>query len=268
MVLANLDECLYKLSIPLNGHIAFVGAGGKTSVMSALGTLLAKKKHKVFIATTTLMGKPKTESYGISAKQVIEILETEYCAIGGALVQSKDHPLKEKLAPFSTEEFNQIAKHADTVLIEADGARLFPLKVPETWEPVIPPQLNAVIISAGLDSLAKKPHLVCHRLHKVLELLGRDVSGKVEDALSVDDIAFLLLKGYLEPLREGRFPGQNGQKFDESVVFLLNKIDLISHSDAEELGECLDSYAKKFALPYNGIIYASCRNNWYGYTSV
>ena len=41
------------------------------------------------------------------------------------------------------------------VLVEADGAKELPCKVPEEWEPVIPKQTTQVVAVYGLDAIGK-----------------------------------------------------------------------------------------------------------------
>jgi len=42
-----------------------------------------------------------------------------------------------------------------TCLIEADGARHLPLKAPAAWEPVIPEQVDLVIVVVGMSAIGK-----------------------------------------------------------------------------------------------------------------
>ena len=44
---------------------------------------------------------------------------------------------------------------ADYVLVEADGAKRFPLKAPAAHEPVIPDETRLVIAVAGLSGVGK-----------------------------------------------------------------------------------------------------------------
>ena len=51
----------------------------------------------------------------------------------------------------------------DFLLIEADGARMHPLKVPANYEPVILKNTTMVVGVAGIDSLFKSINKICHR---------------------------------------------------------------------------------------------------------
>ena len=57
----------------------------------------------------------------------------------------------------------QLPELADRVIIEADGTKGLPLKVPDDREPVIPAFADAVIAVAGLSALGRPLGEVCHR---------------------------------------------------------------------------------------------------------
>ena len=57
----------------------------------------------------------------------------------------------------------QLPELADRVIIEADGTKGLPLKVPNDREPVIPAFADAVIAVAGLSALGRPLGEVCHR---------------------------------------------------------------------------------------------------------
>jgi probable selenium-dependent hydroxylase accessory protein YqeC len=77
---------------------------------------------------------------------------------------------------------------ADTVLIEADGAKHLPLKVPDINEPVILPESDIVIAVAGIDSLNRPLKEVCFRLERAMELLNCNA----EHIVTGEDIAHIL----------------------------------------------------------------------------
>lgn len=62
---------------------------------------------------------------------------------------------------------------ADVVLVEADGAKMLPLKAPAEHEPAIPPCADAVVAVAGLDGVGQAVEAACHRPERVRALLGR-----------------------------------------------------------------------------------------------
>ena len=68
-----------------------------------------------------------------------------------------------KLGALPEEMMDRIWKQSLPVLIEADGARRMPLKVPAGHEPVIDPRTTHVVSLYGLDSLGQRFEDVCFR---------------------------------------------------------------------------------------------------------
>ena len=73
------------------------------------------------------------------------------------------------------------------VLIEADGARKLPLKVPGEQEPVILPETTHVLSVYGLDAVGQRMEDVCFRPDRAAELLDK----KITERVTAEDIAFL-----------------------------------------------------------------------------
>ena len=61
---------------------------------------------------------------------------------------------------------------ADMVLLEADGAKRMPCKVPAAHEPVLLPESDIVLAVAGLSALGRPLREVCFRLEQACALLG------------------------------------------------------------------------------------------------
>ena len=57
-------------------------------------------------------------------------------------------------------------------MVEADGSRHFPVKVPAVYEPMIFEPSDHVVAVAGLRALEKPLSLVCHRAGLASDLLG------------------------------------------------------------------------------------------------
>ena len=73
------------------------------------------------------------------------------------------------------------------VLIEADGARRLPLKVPGEQEPVILPETTHVLSVYGLDAVGGKIGDVCFRPERAAALLNKNITEQI----TVEDVAFL-----------------------------------------------------------------------------
>lgn len=128
--------------------VSFVGGGGKTSLILGLAKELAPRM-KVVVTTTTRMGAKELERLetftdpgalekGLAPGQSAAF----YKAVDG-----------EKVIGFSPDVIDKVAKFSDVVLVEADGARRLPIKVPKPTEPVIAPSTNKLVIVYGFDGL-------------------------------------------------------------------------------------------------------------------
>ena len=154
--------------------IAFAGAGGKSSYIESLAENYASEGLKVCITTTTHI-------YNFPDRQNISYRGR----LDGV-----------KLAYPGDEHFNEICGSYDIVLVEADGSLHRPLKIPSEHEPVIPGNVNEIVIIMGLHSIGRRLSEVCQRF---------DLSGEPDSLVSLQVIDRLAAKYYLEPLKS-KFP--------------------------------------------------------------
>ena len=138
------DSILKALDIDTDRYpvLSVVGGGGKTSLIFRMMEELTATGKKVLITTTTHMAYEPDRPFAedgdmISIKQNLE----EY---GYTIAASLDRE-KHKIGALSEEKLKEIKVLADVILIEADGAKRYPLKVPASWEPVIWEQTDLVI---------------------------------------------------------------------------------------------------------------------------
>lgn len=168
--------------------IAIVGAGGKTTLVHQLRDQYLAEGKKVFVTTTTHMLKEADTLIGADEQQCIQALhDTNYCMAGIAAAEGKIAALPEDM-------YKNICKVADVVLVEADGARHMPLKFPAAWEPVIPANVDKIIVVAGLHGLGKKAGEAVFRYELSPDKLEKDT------IIGAKQIQTLIRKGYLEPL--------------------------------------------------------------------
>lgn len=170
---------------------AIIGAGGKTTLLHSLAKKYINEGKSVFVTTTTHM--------------LIEddTLLTDDPEIIKSALHDNDYVMAgiktgEKIKGLSPDTYNEVCKYADEILVEADGARHLPLKIPNENEPVIPANVDRIIIVCGIHSLNKRADKTVFRLDTV-----KDTFGITKDTIITPNIIQKLInKGYLEKLME------------------------------------------------------------------
>ncbi len=141
--------------------VAFVGAGGKTSAMFRVGRELAMDGWRVLATTTTRLAEeelalaPAAVGVGDDFEAALRMVWRQlslhrfvlvYRVVSGGKVWG--------LAPEAISRLTDRV-NSDVMLVEADGARRLPFKVPRVNEPVIPPGTTLVVPVVGLDVIGK-----------------------------------------------------------------------------------------------------------------
>lgn len=169
---------LYSKFLDGSRHIiSLVGAGGKSTVMYEMAGHLAAAGKRVLVSTTTHIFKPDIRYYAADAKAVHELWhQGSYAVIG---TEDTDDKLtgSEKL-------LQQL--DADIVILEADGAKRFPCKVPAAHEPVLLAESDIVIGVFGMDALGKKLRDCCFRLQEAQQLLQVDTGHILNERDAAD----------------------------------------------------------------------------------
>jgi len=155
--------------------IAFVGAGGKSTLIEALAKELCVNGKKVIITTTTHIQKPK--GFFMTDVQIPQI--KEYTGAGKIVIAGNDAG-EGKLKALSLAAFRQLEENCDYLLVEADGARGLPIKVPAEHEPVLPVNTDLVVAVAGIDALGRSISDCCHRAELAADFLGKSLKDCVE----------------------------------------------------------------------------------------
>ncbi|WP_253288629.1 selenium cofactor biosynthesis protein YqeC [Blautia sp. MSJ-19] len=197
--------------------IAVVGGGGKTSLIFRMMESFVSAGKKVIVTTTTHMAYEPERPFAEDGNtdKIRHDLETYHYTVAASLDRSKG-----KIGCFSEEKLEKLRGLADILLIEADGAKRLPLKVPGEWEPVIPDFVELVIGVVGMDALGEPIQKTCHRPEKVADFLGK---GK-EEVVTEDDIVKIAVSG--DALRKC---------VDERAYrVLLNKADIPGKAEAAE----------------------------------
>ena len=121
---------------------AIIGGGGKSSLMAVLGEEYRRRGETAVMTTTTHIRPPEQNGYmGEDAAVLSDLLVTHRLMTVGTMSEER------KFGPSPLLE--QLPRLADHVIIEADGTKGLPLKVPNDQEPVIPAFADTVVAVAG-----------------------------------------------------------------------------------------------------------------------
>ncbi|NLI54576.1 MAG: putative selenium-dependent hydroxylase accessory protein YqeC [Clostridiales bacterium] len=202
----NGDSIIRALDPP-RGVTALVGGGGKTTLMLRLARALSSGGARVIVTTTTHIFPPgdiRTLTHATEDEIDAALTDDRLVCLGTPAEQGK----------LSAPElrFARMAKLADYVLVEADGAKRLPLKAPAKHEPVIPPETKLVIALAGLDGAGQPISQAAFRPERYAALCGKQEGDRV----TARDIARVL--GHSEGQRKGVLDGMR-------YVVVLNKAD-------------------------------------------
>lgn len=181
-----------RLPIPSDVRcICAVGAGGKTGLLYRLAESYRSAGRKTLLITTTKMYQPAAGGVlDRTADEILAFLEEKGFAVAGTAISGG------KMGPLPPEILKPVMEKADLVLVEADGSRRLPLKVPETGEPVLLPACDFLIVVEGMSAVGQPLEQVCHRVERAMKILGiSDPKGKTQ-SVTVEMAAKLAREGY------------------------------------------------------------------------
>lgn len=153
----NLQTALrldFTLGVPV---VALIGAGGKTSLLFRLGDELAACGRRVLLTASTRLAASEAQRAPLalfSPNPAVLTFELPTSLRAYSQVLALAGPADEpgKLAGLPLDAICRLA-HAEAVeavVVEADGSRGRPLKVPAQHEPVVPPCATHVVGVAGM----------------------------------------------------------------------------------------------------------------------
>ena len=180
-----MRECLLITSLALQDTVttAIIGGGGKSSLMAALGQEYALRGDTAVMTTTTHIRPPERDYYMGDDPAVLGDLLMNHPAVLSNMLMSRrlmtvGIPMEDRRLG-ATPLLEQLPELADHVIIEADGTKGLPLKVPNDREPVIPAFADAVVAVAGLSALGNPLGEVCHRPELAVLRFGFSPEQKV-----------------------------------------------------------------------------------------
>jgi molybdenum cofactor cytidylyltransferase len=157
--------------------VAAVGAGGKTSLVYALGREAAERGLTAIVTSTTKF----TRAHGDDGRRYIEAGDLQIgevlkdaLAPGHSVVAYAGPGSKGRLLGFEPDTIDAISRDGyGLISIEADGSAQRAFKAPAEHEPVIPASATDVIVCVGLGVLGKPfDEANVHRPEVVRELAG------------------------------------------------------------------------------------------------
>lgn len=190
--------------------ISVVGAGGKTTLIYRLAEELKIKGLRVLITTTTKMYVPKRRfiswesgsgEEGDKGKQenakrmeekIRGKLHEEGIVVVGRILNGE-----EKFTGISEKVRSILPSLCDVLLVEADGSRQKPVKVPAEHEPVLFPASDLVIGVLGMNSVGQHILEAAHRPEDVAAFLNTSVEHWIteEDLEKIAESPLGLKKG-------------------------------------------------------------------------
>jgi len=167
----------------LNAYVtAVVGAGGKTGFIRRRAEKLASEGLRVAILTTT---------------HILEEPSSEHIVYFGI-------PRGGRLTWPGEEAYREICETFDHVLVEADGSKHYPMKIPASYEPVIPDGTDEIIVLMGSFALGRPFDEVCFRK----ELAPPDLLERIREnpVVTKELLSYIADRFYVKPL-SAQFPG-------------------------------------------------------------
>ncbi len=189
-----------RLGLARRELVSIVGAGGKSTLLFALGRELGAAGARVILTTTTRVGDDQpAEPICWSADPA-----TVEAALGmGNPVFVATGRIPGKITGPSPAEVDLLFARtsADDVLVEADGAAGMAIKAPADHEPVIPRASTTVVVVASIAAVGRPISAVAHRPERVAALIG----AHPDDLLTLEGAAAVLLHpaGGLKGVPEG-----------------------------------------------------------------
>ena len=175
---------LDKVPVPV---VSVIGGGGKTTTIGRIAQEYAASEEPVIVLTTTHMREETVPWFCVAEKKewlkkekmllnkVQEKLEQYHQVWIGTRTQN------EKMSCVPEKILDMIERWEIPLLVEADGARRLPMKVPASHEPVILPQTTHILSVYGMDALDRRLEDICFRSGLASELLGKQGTDLVEE---------------------------------------------------------------------------------------
>ena len=158
-----ITDCIF----PEKGVVSFVGGGGKTSLLFRFAEELHARGNRVIVSTSTHMFRP--DHVPVLDDFDVEVLRG---LLDDGRIVCVGKPAANGKITLPDADFSLICGCCDYLLIEADGAKRMPLKIPASHEPVIPECTGHVMAVMGLDACGRKAEECLFRYELAEEILS------------------------------------------------------------------------------------------------
>lgn len=208
--------------------VSVVGGGGKTTVIRAmLRECMENPTERIPCAVSTTTHIQKLNAGYFLGEPSLEMFRQKLSDYGAVWMGREIQ--EGKLASFPEEFLEEICRERVLLLLEADGAKHFPVKVPAGHEPVICEKTDIVLNVYGMRAVGQKIKDVCFRIEEVEKILGKTA----EDILCPEDIVTLAVSQYA---------GRKCVTDDMEYQVILNQADTeeqkkMAMKIAEEIGK-------------------------------
>ena len=142
--------------------ISVIGSGGKTTFLRYLSLRLS---GTVILTTSThIWPFPDIALVKVSPESPEQALIDLRSALSRCRVVclGKPEPSGKLTDPAPAVSFEALLAEADHIIVEADGAKGFPLKAHRPWEPVIPACSGLTVCLVGASGIGKPVAEACH----------------------------------------------------------------------------------------------------------
>ena len=224
--------------------ISIVGAGGKTSLMYALGEEL--KNKKVLLSTTTKILPPRFDEvdfYGIGQVAYLDISKN---IKSGSFLYANSLTKEGKVDSIPLEYIKKLKEDFDYIILESDGSKRKPLKGWKKDEPVISKETTITIGVFDITTLNKlvNENLV-YRIKEFLEIS----KAREEKVLKDEHIVNMIFN------EEGLFKNSVGRK-----ILFINKVE--NKENEKVLNKLIDKINEKNKEKrlIERIVYGSIKN--------
>lgn len=217
--------------------IAVQGAGGKTSSVFLLANEFKSMNEASLVSTTTKMGIVSEDKFDYLYK-----FDENLKIVDGKIYFTSKSRTGTKEIGFEPEFFDKIFLDGlfSNIILETDGAKTRPIKVPREDEPVNPKNITHCVGVMGLDSVNKPfDERFCHRVDFMEKIIGNP--------------KILTTKSYAEIINSNS--GLFKNSYDAEKFLILNKADTKQDiQNAVDIIERIDVDVKIFVMSFGRII--------------